>query len=187
MRGVSKGRSTWKNLDEVKATLKVLAEQLVECWRELGWKARIDPEGRPLVQVRLSMELPDGVRVNDVIVDTPEGKTLVVDVKTTAAPASEAFSLLAGQLAEYQLMATLEQNRARLGLKTVDGLVFFEAVKRKIPKRDGKGPTVENPVVQTLRSEDMLEKVVRSYAWTAESIRTGRFLRTGHACWARSA
>jgi hypothetical protein len=156
---------------------RLLLQRFVAKWLELGYIALLDPDGKPLVQVELRVSLPTNIvftAIMDVIVMTPAGKVLIVDIKTPSQPCDEAFAELSDQLTGYQL--AVETHRAVLGIDHVDGVAFFELVKRPIPKSGrGTGPEALTPIVCEPRSKERLEEFVQSRVWIAEDIRRGRF------------
>lgn len=167
----------FEDKDAVMAMGRVLLERFMSKWRELQYVALLDPDGKPLVQVELRITLPTNVvftAILDVIVMTPDGRVLIVDVKTPSQPSNHDFMLLSDQLTGYQL--AVQTHKERLGIDHVDGLAFLELVKRPIPKtRRGAGPEALTPVEMPVRAQEQLEEFVQSRVWMAEDIRRGRF------------
>jgi len=177
----------FQNKDECLAVGRLLLQRFVEKWTKLGWIALLDPDGKPMVQIELRVSLPTNLvftAIIDVIVLTPEGKVLIVDVKTPSQAADFRFAQLSDQLTGYQLV--VETHKARLGIDHLDGLAFLELVKRPIPKTPkkksgapgkarGMGPEVLDPHECAPRPKEKLEEFVQSRVWIAEDIRRERF------------
>jgi hypothetical protein len=166
----------FQNKEDVLAMGRLLLQRFEAKWKELGYIALLDPQGKPLVQIELKVTLPTNIiftAILDVIVMTPDNKVLVVDIKTPSQASSEAFLELSDQLTGYQLV--VEAHKERLGIDHLDGVAFLELIKRPIPKKTGMGPEVLTPVVCNLRPKDKLEDFVQSRVWIAEDIRRERF------------
>lgn len=167
----------WDGKDAAMASGRLLLERFVEKWIELGWTAALDPDGQPMVQLRMKASMPGNIiytAVIDVVVLTPDGRILVVDLKTPATASTVDFAMISDQLTGYQLM--IETHKEALGIDHVDGLAFFDLVKKPIPKTArGAGPMPMDPQIVQPRSKRWLEEFVQSIVWTAEDIRRERF------------
>lgn len=156
-----------------------MLERFVEDWVARGWTAMLDMEGKPIVQRWLRIRLPGNVvyrGVIDVVVVTRDGKVIIVDLKTTAQHFEE-FSLVADQLTGYQVM--VEAHADTLGIEQVDGLVFYDLVKRAPltdkSRKGTTGPTVEVDEPAPPREREELEAWIREQVFIADDIRRRRF------------
>jgi len=167
----------FQNKEEVLAVGRLLLHRFEAKWKQLGYVALLDPQGKPLVQVELKVTLPGNTvftAIIDVIVMTPDGRVLIVDVKTPSQASSHQFSELSDQLTGYQLV--VESHKDRLGIDHLDGLAFLELIKRPIPKSGrGTGPEVLDPVICSVRTKSKLEDFVQSRVWMVDDIRRERF------------
>ncbi len=165
------------------ASGKVLVEKFVESWLAHGYTAALDPDGVPIVQRELRVKLAHNVfytSIIDVLIMTRDCEMLLSDIKTAAQASDGSFHLNAGQLTGQQLV--VEAHRDALGIDKVDGLCFYQGLKRTIPKPakggkagKGMGPVVLDPMVCPPRTEAELQAYVQSRLWIAEDIRRGRF------------
>jgi hypothetical protein len=65
-----------------------------------------------------------------------------------------------------------------LGLERLDGTMFVELLKRKVPvKRGASGPTVEQPCIVRMRNEEEKVEWMQARLETARNIRAGKFPR----------
>ena len=157
-----------------------LMEQFRDKWTELGWKAVLDKDGIPIVERELHVLLPGGVvyiAIIDAIVETPDGRILVMDFKTPGDASMPTFAAICDQLLGYQV--AVNANREALGLsRDVDGLVFFELVKRPIPKtKTGTGPHIVVSEPAPPRSRQDIDEWIRECQFVARDIRDQRFAR----------
>jgi hypothetical protein len=163
-----------------------LMDQFEAKWTELGWKAALDKDGLPLVERELHVLLPGGVEyvaIIDAIVETPDGRVLVVDFKTPGDAAMPSFASVSDQLLGYQV--AVNAHRESLGLsRDVDGLVFFELVKRPIPKtKSGTGPHIVLTDPAPPRSRKDIDEWIRECQFVARDIRDQRFSRRPMDSW----
>jgi hypothetical protein len=167
----------FESKDDIMAVGRLLLQRFMAKWLETGYVAVLDPDGKPLVQVELKVNLPGSVvftAIMDVIVITPQGKVLVVDIKTPSQASDVVFHELSNQLTGYQL--SVDVHKERLGIDHIDGVAFMELIKRPIPKSNrGAGPEVLTPMEFPVRPLEDIEDFVQSRVWIAEDIRRGRF------------
>lgn len=157
-----------------------LMEQFRDKWTELGWKAVLDKDGLPIVERELHVLLPGGVvwiAIIDAVVETPDGRILVLDFKTPGDASMPTFASISDQLLGYQV--AVNANRETLGLtRDIDGLVFFELIKRPIPKtKSGTGPHIVVSEPAPPRSRQDVEEWIRECQFVARDIRDQRFAR----------
>jgi len=160
----------------------MMASRFPEAWDATGYSIALDPEGEPIMQRNLEIELPHNIVLRtklDLVVKTREDKILLMDLKTAAAIYPEFLTPLSEQLTAYQI--AVEAHGPSLGIEKLDGLGFIEAIKRKVPKRDGQGPTVEAPVVAPRRTDVQVAEYLQKVQWAVEDIRRGRFPRRPRA------
>lgn len=167
------------DLDTTRLMGRQMLERFIEDRTARGWLPMLDLDGQPIVQRWLRVQLPENVvyrGVIDVIVLTPEGKVLIVDLKTTSAHV-EGFSLVGDQLTGYQVM--VEAHRESLGIERVDGLLYYDMVKRapvtEKSRKGATGPTIHVDDPAPPRSSDHLEAWVREQLFIASDIRQRRF------------
>jgi len=168
----------FESKEDIMAVGRLLLQKFVQKWLDTGYVAMLDPQGVPLVQVELKVNLPGSViftAILDVIVMTPDGRVVVVDIKTPSQASSHQFHTLSNQLTGYQL--SVDVHKERLGIDHIDGVAFMELVKRPIPKQKnrGVGPEVLSPVEHPVRPLEEVEEFVQTRVWIAEDIRRGRF------------
>lgn len=158
-----------------------ILERFVEDWTARGWMPMLDLDGEPIVQRWLRVELPGNViyrGIIDVVVLTPDSKVLVVDLKTTSIHFEE-FSLVADQLTGYQVM--IEAHADLLGIERIDGLVFYDMVKRapvtEKSRKGATGPTIEVDEPAPPRTPAQVDGWIREQGFIADDIRRRRFSR----------
>jgi len=154
---------------------KRLVELFVQKWLDLGYTAILDPEGKPLVQVEIRYRIEGAVEVTgfiDVIARDRSGRVLLLDVKTPSAASGETFTAKSMQLTNYQV--GVEADPDRFGIDRIDGLGFFELIKRPVTPR-GAGPEVLDPVIQAPRTREALDEYVEEMRFIADDIRKKRF------------
>ena len=175
--------TTFNSKEACVASGKVLVEKFIESWLGHGYTAALDPEGKPIVQRELRVKLAPNVfytAIIDVLMMTRDCEMLLSDIKTAAQASDGSFHLNAGQLTGQQ--SVVEAHRDALGIDGVDGLCFYQGLKKSIPKlaKGGKagrgtGPVVLDPMVCPPRTEAEVQAYVESRLWIAEDIRRGRF------------
>ena len=156
-----------------------LVEKFMEDWLLQGLIVVLDLEGKPIIERQLKIELPNDVvftAVIDVLAMTPDGRVLVIDIKTPGQAAFDGFSELSEQLLGYQVV--VDAHAKSLGIDQVDGRAFYELLKKPIPKTPrGTGPIVLpfHPVARA--SEDEIRDWIHETLSIAEDIRNNRFPR----------
>src|SRR5690606_16597261 len=110
-------------------------------------------------------------------------KLLLIDEKTTKSPTDIRFSLMGEQLTAYQVAVTA--HAPVLGVPDIDGLAYWELIKRHIPKKAGagKGPTIEPVHAVKPRSEQDVEAFVDKARAIAKRIRNRDFPKTPRMAW----
>jgi hypothetical protein len=168
--------STWTP-EDLAATGRVMLQKFMEDWTKRGWTPVVDVDGNPIIERELRINLPGNIVftvIIDAVVRTPDGKVYVLDFKTPAQPSMPGFAALSDQLIGYQ--EAVKAHAAQLGISTVDGLVFYELIKRKVPKSSrGEGPTihVEEPALP--RSQTDVADWILECQFVANDIRSRRF------------
>lgn len=168
--------SLWSE-EKLMATGRVLLQKFVEDWKTRGWTPAVDPDGNPLVELELKVKLPGNITftaIIDAIVIDEHGRYLVLDFKTPAQAALEGFATLSDQLLGYQV--AVDAFKDELGIPGVGGLVFYEMIKRPLPKTArGEGPKihVEEPALP--RSNDEVAEWIWEAQCVADDIRKERF------------
>lgn len=169
------------NHDEnsLRAMGRVMMQRFPAAWEATGFTVVIDPQGEPVMQRDLEIELPNRVVLRtklDVLVNTPHGTIANIDLKTAAQRYPEYLTPLSEQLTAYQI--AVDAHAASLGISQVEELGFIEMIKRAVPKtKKGEGPTVEPPVLVPRRSDAVIAEYLQKVQWVAEDIRRGRFPR----------
>lgn len=170
--------SIWSE-EEMRASGKRMVELFAEDWQRRGWVPALDRNGLPLIERSLKVLLPGNIEyqaVIDIVAKTPDGQTIITDVKTPSQIEPEGFLELSGQLTSYQ--AVVEANLEQLGLERVDGLVFYNLVKKPMPKTSrGSGPQVYVPEPAELRGPGLISDWVQEMQAVANDIRAKRFYR----------
>ena len=168
------------SLEDFIASGKLMMERFVAWWAKDEFEVVIDGAGEPILEREFKVMLPGNI-VYTAIIDAvlrrkADGWIIVTDWKTPAAPSFPDFALLSEQLTGYQVV--LEAFLESLGLEKLDGSMFVELIKRKVPvKRDAKGPTIEEPIVARMRTEQEKEQWLTARMDTAAGIRAGKFNR----------
>ncbi len=169
--------SRFPDMDAVLASGKLLVARYKEDYLKRGYVAALDPEGKPIVQRKLRVKLPGNVyytAILDTILITPQFEVVIVDNKTASNEAPEDFHETAGQLTGQQLV--VEAHKEELGIDHIDGLMFYQAIKKAVPKSSrGTGPVMAEPHQVRPRTKEELDAYVESRLWIAEDIRRGRF------------
>lgn len=151
-----------------------LLRQLPGAWDQTGFQVALDQESRPLVDVRLSMELGsmhgvdlayDGVI--DVMVYDRDGDLGVLDVKSSQASHTELYTRRSDQLTSYQML--IDANAEQLGLPRLEKLGFWDFLKRK------NSSVIEAPVLVARRSPLEISEYREKVFWMADDIRRRRF------------
>jgi hypothetical protein len=151
-----------------------LLRQLPGAWDQTGFQVALDHESRPLIDVRLSMELGSmhGVElaydgVIDVMVYDRDGDLGVVDVKSSQASHTELYTRRSDQLTSYQML--IDANAELLGLPRLQKLGFWDFLKRK------NSSVIEAPVMVARRSPLDISEYREKVFWMADDIRRRRF------------
>jgi hypothetical protein len=158
---------------------RVLMERFPAAWAATGYSVVVDPQGEPVMQRNLEIELPNRVVLRtklDLLVNTPHGTIANIDLKTAASRYPEYLTPLSEQLTAYQI--AVDAHAPSLGIAQVDEVGFIEMLKRAVPKtKRGEGPTVEAPILAPRRPDAVIAEFLQKVQWIAEDIRRGRFPR----------
>lgn len=168
--------SRWDR-EELRRTGHKLLQLFMQDWISRGLLVVLDAQGKPVLERKLKIELPDDViytAVIDVLAMTPDGRIVVIDLKTPAQAAFEGFVDLAEQLIGYQVV--VDAHAPSLAIEQVDGRAFYELIKVPIPKtKQGQGPRVAPlHIVGRADSEAIRDWMYETIA-IANDIRAGRF------------
>lgn len=170
--------SVWDE-EKLTATGHRSLEVFLEDWALRGWTPVMDINGLPVIERQLEVRLHNGVKylvIIDAIVRDQQGKVIVLDFKTPAAASPVGFSGLSDQLMGAQVAA--EAHKDVLGIEQVDGLVFYELLKKSIPKTArGEGPKahVETPTLP--RSQDDINDWISELGFLVSDIQQKRFAK----------
>lgn len=156
-----------------------LMRQFPEEWDRSGYTVAVDAQGTAMIERKFKAEIAPGIILStklDVGVLDPEGKFYLLDGKTTRTAAVVEFLLLAEQLTAYQ--AVHEAHQPTTGLPNVEGVAFWEFIKRKPARRAGDtGPEILRPDVVKRRSTAQVQEYLDKAVETVQDIRSGRFRR----------
>lgn len=156
-----------------------LMGQFPEAFDQSGYTIAIDAFGRPMIERKLMVDVGHGVILVckiDVAVFDADGSFLVVDQKTPASETSVEFTLMGDQLTAYQL--ALNVHGPSLGLPKVEGVGYWELIKRDIPKTGrGEGPVIRPPKIVEPRTQEEINGFIAKLHDTADRIRAGQFHR----------
>lgn len=171
--------SSTQSPESLRATGSELTRQFPAFWEQSGLTALIGPDGEPLVEKKLTMQIAPGVRFRgflDVIAVTAEGEIAIIDLKTSLTQAPESTLLIGEQLTDYQ--ALVDANQERLGIEGVEKLGFIELLKRKVPKTNrGKGPEIVGPALVPARTPAQLSERKAKIVYLADQIKRGAFFK----------
>lgn len=158
---------------------KKLMEQFPAAFDQSGYTIAIDAFGRPMIERKLMVDVGHGVILVckiDVAVFDSDGRFLIVDQKTPASETSVEFTLMGDQLTAYQLAVTA--HGLSLGLPKVDGVGYWELIKRDMPKTGrGEGPVIRPPKIVEPRTQEEIYGFIAKLHDTADRIRAGQFHR----------
>lgn len=171
--------SSTMNAEDLRACGELSLKRFVEHWLDLGWVAVMDPDGMPIIEREFMVQLPDNVTYNgiiDSVVRDRQNQVIVLDDKSPASPAMEGFARLSDQLLGYQVL--VNAHAQSLGIDQVDGLGFYELVKRKVPKSSrGEGPVIHMDTPSAPRNDEEVGEWVQECLAVADDIRRKRFSR----------
>lgn len=168
------------SIEDFIASGRMMMERFHEFWSRGEYEVVIDLDGEPILEREFKIMLPNDI-VYTAIIDAVlrrkrDGWIIVTDWKTPAQASFEEFALLSEQLTGYEVV--IEAFLEALGLDRIDGTMFVELIKRKVPvKRGAMGPTVNEPVVVRLRSDEEKEEWLEARLDNARNIRAGKFPR----------
>lgn len=166
--------------EQMRKTGRLILERFTEDWKQRGWEVVCDVEGIPVVERELRIRLPGNIiyiAILDALVRTPEGRILVLDFKTPAQVSKPEFYELSDQLLGYQVVC--DAHAETLGITQVDGAVFYELTKVKVPKdsRRGEGPKIHVTEIIERRSQDDIDDWIQENQFVANDIRNKRYTR----------
>lgn len=157
-----------------------LFRQFPGFWENTGLTALIGPGGQPMVQQKLTVQLPSGIRLRgflDVAALTADGEVAIIDLKTALKAAPEAILLIGEQLTDYQIL--VEANKERLGIESVAKVGFIDLLKRNVSKDgQGAGPQIVGPCLTSPRSETIVRERREKIAYLVTQIHKGVFFRS---------
>lgn len=168
------------SIEDFIASGKLMLERFVEFWDRDEYEVVIDADGEPILEREFKIMLPNGI-IYTAIIDAilrrkRDGWIIVTDWKTPAQAAFEEFALLSEQLTGYEVV--VEAFLESLGIDRIDGTMFVELIKRKVPvKKGAMGPTVNEPIVVRRRTDDEKQQWLEARLETARNIRAGKFPR----------
>lgn len=169
----------WDDVSLEKTGREVLQRFMVD-WVARGWSVVCDVEGIPVIERELKVQLPGNIvytAILDALVRTPDGRILVLDFKTPRTVSQTAFVLLSDQQLGHQVVC--EAHASSLGIDRVDGAVFYELTKLKVPtsKSRGEGPQIHISDIIPRRSQDDVADWIRELQFVANDIRNERYTR----------
>lgn len=168
--------SRWDR-EELRRTGHKLLQVFMADWKQRGLLVVLDANGKPVLERKLKIELPDDViytAIVDVLAMTPDGRILVIDLKTPAQAAFEGFVDLAEQLVGYQVV--IEAHAESLAIEQVDGRAFYELIKVPIPKTaKGAGPRVAPMEIAGRADAESIRDWMYETIAIANDIRNDRF------------
>ena len=173
---IVKFSSRWDK-EKLSETGAILVEKFIEDWKAMGLMVVLDVNGEPVLERKLRIELPDNViytAILDILAMTPDGKIIVVDIKTPGVKGFDGFTLMSEQLLGYQVV--VDAHAESLGVDHIDGRAFYNLYKVPVPKTGrGEGPRVLpfDPVGRAT-DEDIADWINETVA-IANDIRDGRF------------
>lgn len=159
---------------------KLMLERFDEFWKKDEYEVVLDSSGEPILEREFKIGLPENVEytaiIDAILRRKRDGWIIICDWKTPAQASFEEFALLSEQLTGYQVV--VEAFMQELGLERLDGTMFVELLKRKVPvKKGAAGPTVEPPTVVRMRSEDEKLEWMLGRLENARNIRAAKFPR----------
>lgn len=164
---------------------RALVSQLPTAWRRSGFSVVVDRFGKPMIERKLMTNIGNGVVLVtklDLVVMDGEGQMFVIDAKTPASPTTVTFTLMGDQLTAYQL--AVQAHLEMLGLPPVEGVGYWEAIKRDVPKTGrGVGPVIQDPVIVDPRTDGDIEQFVKKVHSVADRIRAEDFHKTPRMAW----
>jgi len=150
-----------------------LMKQFPEAWGKTGYRVALDADGNPLLDLKLEVDLGNGVYLRgviDLVVYTSDDRLVVIDVKTSSTPHTELYTMRSDQLTSYQTM--MVTHAKRLGVPSPQALGFLDLLKYKA------SPRIESPVVVPLRTQTEIRTFIQKCYWIADDMRRGRYPKT---------
>lgn len=175
---VTEFSSTWTP-EGMKAAGELSLRRFMEDWRQRGWEVVIDAEGMPVIERELVVALPGDIVfkcILDALVRDAQGRIIVVDFKTPSDAAMDGFAELSDQLLGYQVAC--DAHAQSLAIPAVDGMVFYELIKKNVPKTSkGTGPSIHVAEPAKRRPPERIAEWISEMQFVAEDIRRKRFNR----------
>lgn len=171
--------STQWTPEEMEATGARLMEMFPEVWKNSGYMPLLTEAGEPMVQYKIETEILKSVilvQKIDLVAMAPNGQVGPLDFKTPASPTELLYLEQSDQLTSYQIGC--DHRRDVIGIDKTDFVGFWELIKRKMPKKTGKGPEVMLPATVPARCEAQVIEFKRKVAWMVNNIRNGHFPKT---------
>ena len=172
--------SNW-DADELRKTAEVVLAKFREDWAARGWEPVFDIDGVPVIEREFKVQLPGNViytAIIDALVRTRDGLILVLDFKTPLNVSKPEFYEISDQLLGYQIVC--DAHATQLGITKVDGSVFYELTKVRVPKDKksrGEGPKIHVTDIVPRRSDTDVNDWILETQFVAQDIRNKRFQR----------
>lgn len=166
--------SRWTK-EKMEETGRMLVLKFMQDWQERGLIVVLDQDGRPVLERKLRIELPNAViytAVVDILAMTPEGQVVVIDVKTPGTQPFEGFALLSEQLIGYQIV--MDAHKDGLNIEQIDARAFYELYKTPVSKRS-EGPRVLPLETVPRASQEQVNEWLMETLAIADDIRDKRF------------
>lgn len=156
--------SRWTK-ESLRETGVVLAKLFPAAWRKSGLILAEDDKG-PMIERELEVEFREWVlrvKIDLLAVHGPTAKLAVGDIKFPSTESPAGFEMVAGQLTDYQ--AALDAHASALGIDRVNGLFYFEGIKKVVPKKGrGTGPEWHMSPIAPRRTAAMVEERLQKHA-----------------------
>lgn len=166
---------------DLEATGASLLEQFEREWPDRVLEPVINENGEPVMEERLYTQIAEDIFLTgkpDLLCMDEDGRVLLTDWKFVGNPSEDEFVHQSDQLTGYHLLA--RENADYLGIEKVDGVVFFEGVKRKVSGR--KGPQWHMTPCST-RTAQQIQELFDKIRWIGEDIAKQRFPKRSRAAY----
>lgn len=172
--------------ESLTATGTKLMQDYPSAWAREGLTVALDAQGVPMIERKFTVDLGESTMLKaklDLMAYDRDWKLLLIDEKTSRQVTDIRFALMGEQLTAYQM--TVKAHEQSLGLPDVQGLAYWELIKRAIPKSAsrGQGPTIEPISSVDARSDEAVSKFVRKARAIAQRVRDGDFPKTPRMAW----
>jgi len=153
-----------------------LVKEFADKWPDLNLSPLIDGDEELLLERKLKTEIAPGIFLAaklDIAAMDENAEVVIIDFKSPSNETDPDHTDLDAQITTQQIVT--DGNKDMLGIDQVDKVGFLELVKRKIPKRSGKGPTVEKPLLVPRRNDFEIAEFKQKIIWMAGAIQRGEF------------